>query len=653
MNLGAKHLRRRFLLGADVKKEILLAGAAALALTGHADAQDATADDGATKLERIVITTPLRRESSLERSTSSVTVVGPEEIAQSPALDLPSLLKTVPGITATATGGLGADSSISLRGATPSQTLVLVNGVRAASATTGTVNLSSIPLASIERIEIAKGSHSAQYGADAVGGIINIITKQGGLCDDGRSACGSITAGVTHPWGGYVSAGVQGQSAGGVNYALGGQFLGTRGYDFTLPSAWGHEPDDDGFLRGSANFALSKDLDWGRVYADGLYARGRVAYDGTPPAANEADTDNFSGRLGARIDHSESWSSTLEFSAALDDAANFRGDIKGDDFDTRRYGVLATTQKSFDTDAVRHVLLGGVEAYRESVAGSSIFDVPYDKTSRDLTAVFGQYSFEYGALDFDSGLRYDHDGQFGGATTYNVGASYALTDTLVARASMGTGFRAPTFNDLYYPDAFTPGNPDLKPEKSRSYEIGLTWQPTGATSLDLALYRNDVSNQITWAPVDPNDFFGPWHPDNVQKVRVTGFEAALSHRFSEQWSARATLDLREPLNRSDGPHGRYVAYADRFKASAELAYSPTEQLQLSGRVLYGAARYTDEYNTVELPHYVTADFTALYALDSRSQLKFSVENLFDEQYETKAGYRAPGRTLDLSFTRAF
>jgi len=651
MNLGAKHFRRRSFLGADLKKTILLAGVAALALTGHAGAQEA--DSGATKLDRILITTPLRRESSLERSTSSVTVIGAEDIARSAALDLPSLLKTVPGITATANGGLGADSSVSLRGTTPAQTLVLVNGVRAGSATTGTVNLSSIPLASIERIEIAKGAHSAQYGADAIGGIINIITKQGGLCADGSSACGSITAGVTHPWGGYASAGVQGQSQSGLNYALGGQVLGTRGYDFTLPSAWGHEPGPNGFVRGSANFALSKDLDWGRVYADGLYARGRVSYDSAPPSANEADTDNFSGRLGARIDHSEDWSSTLEFSTALDNAANFRGDVKGDDFDTTRYGVLATTQKSFESDTARHVLLGGVEAYRESVAGSSIFDVPYDRTSRDQTAVFGQYSFEYEALTVDSGLRYDHDGQFGGATTYNLGTSYELTDGLVARASLGTGFRAPTFNDLYYPDPFTPGNPDLKPEKSRSYEIGLTWQPTAATSLDLALYRNDISDQITWAPMDPNDFFGPWHPDNVQKVRITGFEAALSHRFSEEWSAKATVDVREPLNRSEGLHGRYVIYADRFKATAELAYSPTEQLQLSGRVLYGAARYTDEANTTKLPGYVTADFTALYALDSRSQFKFSVENVFNEQYETKAGYRAPGRTLDLGFTRAF
>ena len=122
--------------------------------------------------------------------------------------------------------------------------------------------------------------------------------------------------------------------------------------------------------------------------------------------------------------------------------------------------------------AARHMLQGGVEAYRDSVGSSSVSDVAYDRTSRNQTAVFGQYSFEYGALNVDSGLRYDHDGQFGGATTYNVGASYEVTDGLVARASYGTGFRAPTFNDLYYPDPFTPGNPDLEPESHAPTKSG-------------------------------------------------------------------------------------------------------------------------------------------------------------------------------------
>ena len=637
-----------------MRKVFIATGTLTLALAGSlaspAVAQE-TGTDGqrATELERILVTTPLRRESSLERSTSSVTVVGEEDIRQSAAPDLTSLLKSYPGVTVTTNGGMGADSSVSLRGATAAQTLVLVNGVRAASATSGTVNLSSIPLASIERIEIAKGGHSAQYGADAIGGIINIITKQGGVCADGRKSCGTLTAGVLHPWGGYLSGNIQGQTEGGVDYSFGAQGLGTEGYDFTLPTTWGHEPDKDGFRQGSVNFSLSKDLDWGRVYANGLYARGRNQYDRQP--ANQADTNNFSGRLGARIDHSESWSSTVELMSALDYASNFGPGVKGDDFDTLRYGILASTQKMFEVGEARHTLSGGVEAYRDSVDGTSISNVAYARTKRSLTGVFGQYSFEYQALTIDSGLRYDHDEQFGGATTYNVGASYEMTDGLVARASYATGFRAPTFNDLYYPDPFLSGNPNLRPEKSRSYEIGLNWQATARTSLDMAVYHSRVKDQINWAPVAPGSFM--WHPDNVEQVQITGFEATLAHQFNDQWRASLGLDVREPLNKSPGVHGKYVAYGDRFKATAGLTYKPMDQLELSAAVLYGGSRYADAANNTKLPNYVTADFTALYALDEQSQFKLSVANVFDKQYQTKEGFRAPGRTIDLSFTRSF
>lgn len=654
--MGAACARDR--LGAELKRLSITTSVLTLALTGAltgtlggtAAAQDAGTDEqGATKLDRILISTPLRRESSLERSTSSVTVVTQEQIKQSAATDLPSLLKSYPGVTVTSNGGMGADSSVSLRGTTAAQTLVLVNGVRAGSATSGTVNLSAIPIASIERIEIAKGGHSAQYGADAIGGIINIITKQGGICADGRKSCGSVTVGVLHPWGGYLSGNLQGQSEGGMNYSFGAQVLGTEGYDFTLPTTYGHEPDKDGFRQGSFNFSLSKDMDWGRVYTDGLYARGRNQYDRQPD--NQADTNNFSGRLGARIDHSDTWSSTVELMSALDYASNFGPSGKGDDFNTQRYGVLASTQKTFEINDTKNTILGGVEAYRESIDGSSVSNVDYAKSKRDMTAIYGQYSLEYEALTIDSGLRYDHDEQFGGATTYNIGTSYEMTDGLVARASYATGFRAPTFNDLYYPDPFTPGNPDLKPEKSRSYEVGLNWQATTQTSLDMAVYRTRVDNQINWAPIAPGSFI--WSPANIDQVQITGFEATLAHEFNDEWSGRLGIDIREPLNKSPGIHGKYVPYGDRFNATVGLTYKPMEQLELSAAVIYGRARYADAANSVKLPDYVTADFTALYALDEQSQFKFSVANIFDEQYQTKQGYRAPGRTLDLSFTRSF
>ncbi|MDQ2634101.1 MAG: TonB-dependent receptor [Pseudomonadota bacterium] len=596
-----------------------------------------------TVLDRLVITTPLRRESALERSTSSVTVIDEEDIRKSAAPDLPSLLKFYTGVSVTADGGRGANAAVSLRGTKASQTLVLINGVRIASATSGSTSIFNIPLDSIERVEIAKGAHSAQYGSEAIGGVINIVTRQGGACADGRSACGTATVGVMHPWGGYASANVQGEKD-GLTYSAGGSILGTRGYDFTMPYApWGiHEPGDDGFHQGSLHFSLAKEFDWGRLYGDGLFARGRTEYDNLFPFDNEQDTTTFAGKVGTHIDHSADWSSTVELYSGIDRQTNFReGQPNDSRFDTARYGAFASTEKSFEIGGVTNVLTGGVESYRETVDGT----VDYEVDARTISSVFAQYSAEYDALTLDSGIRYDHNSQFGGVTTYNIGASYEVTPDITLRSSYATGYRAPTFNDLYYPS--TPGfppasNPNLKPEKSRSWEAGVNWRIGADTTVDLAVYRTFLTDAITLN----QDFT----PINVGRAEITGFEAQLSHRFSDAWNGSAALDLRRPI---DLTTGRYLTHSDRFKATAELTYSLSEQWQLTGRVLYGGSRYIYNPAQEKLPDYVTADFTALYSIDENSRLKIAVENIFDEQYETNYGYRAPGRTFDLSFTRAF
>lgn len=623
-----------------MQKWILTVGAVAPAMMLFTPAATLAQDNDPAAntivLDTITVTTPLRRETTLQRSTSSVTVIDKQAIERSAAPDLPSLLKAYNGVSIISYGGQGASANVYLRGMSAAQTLVLINGVRASSATSGTTSIFNIPLSAIERIEVAKGSHSSQYGSDAMGGVVNIITKRGGPCVDGRTACASLSTGVTHPWGGYVNGSVQGQSN-NVDYSLGGSLLGTEGYDFTTPQAYGHEPDTDGFMQGSANFSLASDFDWGRLYADGLFARGRSQYDAAFPDNNQVDTTTFAGKLGARLNHGNDWFSTVELTTGLDYTTNFRKNVAGNaKFDTRRFGVFASTEKSFDTGNVAHVITTGVEAYRESIDVSDDFDV----TSRNLSAVFAQYSFDYEALRVDSGIRYDHNEQFGDATTYNIGASYQLTSDLAVRTSYATGFRAPTFSDLYYPNY---SNPDLRPEKSRSYEVGLKWQTGAATSLDLAFYQTWLTDAIASNPPT-------YLPFNVARARITGFEAALDHRFNDQWGGKATIDIREPLNQDNG---KYIPYRDRFKATAELNYSPVEQLDLTARVLYGASRYANADNTVKLGDYVTADFIALYALDQRSQFKFAVENIFDKQYEHVTDYRAPGRTFNLGFTRTF
>lgn len=131
---------------------------------------------------------------------------------------------------------------------------------------------------------------------------------------------------------------------------------------------------------------------------------------------------------------------------------------------------------------------------------------------------------------------------------------------------------------------------------------------------------------------------------------MTGVEATLLHEFDERWSGKASIDYRSPKNEDNG---RYIPYRDRFKATAEMTFAATDSLDLTAKLLYSGARYSDAANTTKLPEYTTVDFVANHTLDENSSLKLSVENLFNQQYSTNTNYRAPGRTFALSFTRIF
>ncbi len=624
-----------------MRKPLFSASLAAIAasLSVPAAAQQAV-HQGETVLSPIVVTTPLRRESQLAAATASVTVIDRATIERAPTNDVAQLLKTYAGVSVNAYGGLGSSSSVQLRGMSGVQSLILVNGVRTASATLGSTTLANIPLESIERIEIARGPRSAAYGADAIGGIINIITKQGGSCPQGKAVCGSMTAGVSHPWGGFTAADVQGEKD-GLTYALGANLLGTRGYDFTLN---GLEPDDDGFLRGAMNFALSKQFDWGKVYTDGLFSRGRNQFDASW-GGNEADTLAFSGKAGVRLAHDEDWATTLEVSQGFDKAENFRdGSSATEAYITRRTGLLARTEKSLQAGGFDHTFLIGGEYYHEGITTNAGV---YDRTGRDLSAGFGQYSLEAGDWHLDGGLRYDYNEQFGDALTYNLGAAYDLGSDVTVRASYGTGFRAPTFNDLYYPYS---GNPNLDPERSRSMEAGLSWTPSSGTRFDVALYRTWLKDGIAWAPdpADPSGF--TWRPYNVTRARVSGLEITGSHVLNERLTLNGGLDWRDPR---DEATGKFIPHRERFKANAGFTFSATDALSLGVSALYGSGAYTNDANTARLSPYVTFDVTASYKLDEQSSFKLAAENLLDKDYSTQSGYRAPGRTVTLSFTRKF
>lgn len=638
-------------------REFIAAGmaVAVLASAGEGLAQDAGAT---TVLEPIYVTTPLRRPSTIVQSTSTVTVVTEEDIERSAAVDLPSLLRSYPGVNVTTNGGMGANAGITLRGTNTGQTLVLVDGMRVASATGGSTGIANIPLASIARVEIVEGAHSAQWGADAIGGVVNIITKDGSFCENGASICSSVETGVTYPWGGFGTLSSRGVTGSGVDFNVGLSVIGTEGYDFTTPSNSVHEPGRDGFLQGSFNYSIGKDFAWGRVYSQGFYARSNPHFDSAPYAdwmtgdmvygANQSIQTNAAFKLGAEFDHSDDWSSVFEIYSAFDYQKNFRDDHPEADthYDTNRFGISGSTTKEVVAGEALNIFTLGFDAYRETVDSS----VDYTETGRNVGAFYGQYGLELDALTVNAGLRYDADEQFGGALTYNVGLGYELVEGLTARASFSTGFNAPTFNDLYWAfDGSYVGNPYLDPETSKNWEAGLNWDSGAGSVVDVVYYENYIDDMIVFVS-DPITYIGTM--ENIEKAKVSGVRATYSQMLlDDRLGLDFGLEYRLPKDETDD---EYIANQNRLKLTAAASWQATERLNLNAGIEYVGSRWTNESNfNPQLGDYTVVDISANYAVDDLSNVKFAVENLFDEDYQTIPGYNAPGTTVTLSYRRTF
>ncbi|MGV0818071.1 TonB-dependent receptor domain-containing protein [Martelella sp. AMO21009] len=628
---------------------------AVLASAGEGMAQDAGAT---TVLEPIYVTTPLRRPSTIVQSTSTVTVVTEEDIERSAAVDLPSLLRSYPGVNVTTNGGMGANAGITLRGTNTGQTLVLVDGMRVASATGGSTAIANIPLASIARVEIVEGAHSAQWGADAIGGVVNIITKDGSFCENGASVCSSVETGVTYPWGGFGTLSTRGVTNSGVDFNVGLSVIGTEGYDFTTPSNSVHEPGRDGFLQGGFNYSIGKDFAWGRVYSQGFYARSNPHFDSAPYAdwmtgdmvygANQSIQTNAAFKLGAEFDHADDWSSVFEIYSAFDYQKNFRDDHPEADthYDTNRFGISGSTTKEIMAGDASNIFTLGFDAYRETVDSS----VDYTETGRNVGAFYGQYSLELDALTVNAGLRYDADEQFGGALTYNAGLGYELVEGLTARASFSTGFNAPTFNDLYWAfDGSYVGNPYLDPETSKNWEAGLNWDSGAGSVVDIVYYENYIDDMIVYV-TDPVTYIGTM--ENIEEAKVSGVRATYSQMLlDDRLGLDFGLEYRLPKNETDD---EYIANQNRLKLTAAASWQATERLNLNAGIEYVGSRWTNESNfNPQLGDYTVVDISANYAVDDLSNVKFAVENLFDEDYQTIPGYNAPGTTVTLSYRRTF
>lgn len=578
-----------------------------------------------------IVVTATRTAETADDTLASVSVVERSEIERRQSKDMTDLLRGLPGVALSNSGGAGQPTSVFLRGTEADHTLVLVDGIKIGSATLGTVPWQNIPIDLIQRVEVVRGPRSSLYGSEAIGGVIQLFTRG----DEG----GPLRARVTARAGTYGTAAISGGLSGGFDtdsgsgwFDVAAGFERSEGFDACngepfVGGCFVDEPDADGYDNGNGlarvGWRFSDRLEIGATF---LRSVGSVEYDGTVFSGNENDTalQVASGRIVARP--LDIWTSTLVFGQSLDDSKIYFDDAFLNRFDTRSAQLSWQNDIAFAADQLATI---GVDYVDDRIDTKPV----YEETSRDNTGVFGQYLGRFGAAEAQLSLRYDHNQQFGGHTTGNAGLGYRFGNGVALSASYGTAFKAPTFNELYYPGF---GNPDLDPEQSRSGEIGIAGpHPFGRWAVNA--FQTDLDDMIAFDATSNA-------PENVDEARIRGLEFWTTADI-DGWLLEVDLTLLDPVNETDGPSkGNLLARRPEQTFRLDLDRRVGD-VGVGGTLFVAGRRFDDNANTTRLDGFTLLGLRAEYFFSERLRVQAEVSNLLDEAYQTAAYYNQPGRTL--------
>ena len=585
--------------------------------------------------EPLVITSGRLAEPQVQ-ATAATSVFTRQDIERLQVSSVAELLERVPGLSVVRTGGAGSQTGVFLRGTSTAQTLVLVDGQRIAAASSGTSSLEFLAPEQIERIEVVRGARSALYGSDAIGGVIQIFTRQGygsGLKPYARLAAGSDST--------YQrSLGLSGGDE-RTRFHLGAALDETAGIDATRDS-FGANGDDDAYRNRSLSLNLShrfnEDL---QVGFSALDQRGQVEYDdvftGLLPTT-DFQVSSLSGFIDGQLN--ERWNSRLEIGHSKDQRDSGDDSPAAPDYSFFTYTTYRDSVSWVNTLTLsdNQQLLVGADWYEDRLHSSTAFA----EDSRWNRAAFVQHRYTGDTFSTELGLRHDDNQQFGSENTWNAALTLPLNSANDLILSYSEGFRAPTFNDLYDPWY---GNPDLQAERSKSYELQWRSRYSDTGSLQASLYRTEIEDAIV---LDEN-----FIPQNVQTARINGFEAAVQQELFG-WQANLALALIDPRDRASG-------HTLQRRAKRTLSLDVDRRF---GDVSLGAGwraisgRYDDAENQIDMSGYGLLSLRAAWQANEELGLSLKLDNLLDKDYAEatystpngRFGYNSAGRTALFAVT---
>lgn len=580
-----------------------------------------------TELDEIVVTAS-RTPTKVTNTIAQTRVIDSEELQRYQGQSVLDVLSNQPGINITQSGGMGTTSNFYMRGFDSKQVLVLIDGVRYESISSGTPAINLLSADQIDRIEILYGATGASlYGSDAMGGVIQIFTKGSNATTNNAS----VTAGVgSHN---LYNVGVNGQyTANGTALSLGASHTKTDGFNaIANPSSSNYYPDDDGFETNNASLALNHHLsDEVSMGLSALYSESTTEFDSYGKTVPNAYADQKNGSANTYIQYQTPLSVTkLSYGQSIDKSTSHDGNSidykQGSQFDTTQKQARLET----NINAQPGTAILGAEWLSQNLEASDVNDwstgapvkTAYDPDNRIVKSAFVGYQLAERYYDLQANYRVDDNSQYDTQNTYNLGVAIRPMTGLRIGANYATGFRAPTFNDLYFPGY---NNPNLKPEHSKSTEAFIEFandtQRTRVTG-----YRTDAENLIASG-------------SNIGKAKIKGASLTSDWTFESLLFGLGYDYLEATDDTSNSPnYGNDIRYRPNHSGTVYIGYQqPSYDVRVEAK--HTGDRFNDETNKTKLDAYTLVNLSGNVYITPQLRANLRVNNITDEEYTLSNQY---------------
>ena len=589
-----------------------------------------------------IVVTASGFEQPRSETGQAISIIDTERLDELQSLSVSDALKTIPGVTVAARGSTGSQSSVFLRGGNSSQTLVLVDGVRIndPSSPNAAFDFGALMTGNIGRIEVLRGPNSVIWGSQAIGGVINVQSIAPSIGMQIRTS-----AEYGHADSIRASANVSG-TTGMFEGSVGGAYYKTDGI-----SALSSGTEKDGFQNLSANAKLKVNLSRNLALDfRGYYNDGKIEYDspfgaganGLPVSRNRQFVGyigaNFvlaGGRFRNRLSYARTDITRLGTDPIAFSFNNF--DVKGNINRFEYHGAFDVLDSA--------TVVFGVE-HERTFASTSFEGAAADRASNQVSSGFGQLKLQpINGLTLTGGLRHDEYDDYGGQTT--LGGNIAYTPDgggTVIRATYGEGFRAPTLSEGQPPF----GNPALKPETARNFDVGVEHQFLDGRAQVFATYFDRKSTDLIAFS------FATFQSENIDRVNTKGLELGFNLRPTDRLQFQASYTLTDSLNRSIGLNfGNRLALRPQHTGSFTIDWRTPSRIKLGASFILAGDSFDDAANSVRLDGYAVTNLRASYPINDAVEFYGRIDNLFDAQYTQVAGYNTYGRNAHVGIRAMF